>query len=92
MKKCKECKVEILDDMVSCPLCSSVLEHVEGAGKTGTYPDVKASSRKLAFIIRLYLFLAIITEAALVAVNYLWFPRIWWSAISGISIFYFYVT
>ncbi|MCI8484864.1 MAG: zinc ribbon domain-containing protein [Lachnospiraceae bacterium] len=92
MKECKKCKVEILDDTTVCPLCSSVLE-ISGEERESTgYPDVKAVSRKLNFIVRLYSFLAIVTEAALIIVNYLFFHGIWWSAITGISILYFYIT
>ncbi len=61
-------------------------------GGGDAYPDVKAAVRKLSFIVRLYSFLAIVSEAALVAVNYLYFHGIWWSAITGICILYFYLT
>lgn len=92
MKECKKCKVEVLDDTMVCPLCKSVLE-VTGEEKESTgYPNVRAVSRKLNFIVRLYSFLAIITEAVLIIINYLNFHGIWWSAISGISILYFYIT
>ena len=92
MRKCRNCKVEILDATAVCPLCNSVLE-VSGEGEGGTgYPDVKAAVRKLSFIVRLYSFLAIVSEAALVTINYLYFHGIWWSAITGICILYFYVT
>lgn len=53
---------------------------------------MKAAVRKLGFIVRLYSFLAIVSEAALVVVNYLYFHGIWWSAITGICILYFYLT
>ena len=92
MRECKKCRVEILDDSSICPLCNSVLE---AAGKhpdcTG-YPDVKAVSRKLSFIVHLYSFLAIITEAVLIIINYLYFEGVWWSAVSGISILYCFIT
>ena len=71
MRKCRNCKVEILDDTSVCPLCSSVLEASGEETGGGAYPDVKSVLRKRVFIIRLYSYLAIITEAALVAVNYL---------------------
>ncbi|MCI9082099.1 MAG: zinc ribbon domain-containing protein [Lachnospiraceae bacterium] len=92
MRICKKCQVEILDDSRICPLCSSVLELSGEQEESTGYPDVKAVSRKLNFVVRLYSFLAIITEAVLIAVNYLYFPQIWWSAISGISILYCYIT
>ena len=92
MRECRNCKVEILDATAVCPLCNSVLE-VSGEGEGGAgYPDVKAGVRKLSFIVRLYSFLAIVSEAALATINYLYFHGIWWSAITGICILYFYVT
>lgn len=92
MKECKKCRVEVLDDTMVCPLCSSVLEVTGEEEKSTGYPNVRAVSRKLNFIVRLYSFLAIVTEAVLIIVNYLNFHGIWWSAISGISILYFYIT
>ncbi len=71
MRICKKCQVEILDDSRICPLCSSVLELSGEQEESTGYPDVKAVSRKLNFVVRLYSFLAIITEAVLIAVNYL---------------------
>lgn len=58
----------------------------------GMYPDVKDVSRALNFLVKLYTFLAIVTEACLVIINYNTYKHIWWSAIAGIAILYFYVT
>lgn len=92
MRECKKCHVEILDDTTICPLCNSVLE-MTGEGRVHNgYPDVKAVSRKLSFVVRLYSFLAIIIEATLITINYLTYREIWWSAISGIIILYFFIT
>ncbi len=92
MRECRNCKVEILDNTAVCPLCNSVLEISGPEQEWDAYPDVKAVVRKLSFIVRLYSFLAIVSETALVAVNYLYFHGIWWSAITGICISYFYLT
>lgn len=92
MRECKKCHVEILDDNNVCPLCSSVLEESGQERWHNGYPDVKAVSKKLSFVVRLYSFLAIITETALFIVNYLTYNGIWWSALSGIIILYFYIT
>ncbi|MCI9174790.1 MAG: zinc ribbon domain-containing protein [Lachnospiraceae bacterium] len=92
MRECKKCRVEILDDTAVCPLCSSVLEISGEEGACTGYPDVKSVSRKLSFIVRLYSFLAIVSEAALIVINYLYFHGIWWSAVTGICILYFYIT
>lgn len=92
MRECKKCHVEILDDTQICPLCKSVLETTGEELLHNGYPDVKAVSRKLSFVVRLYSFLAIIVEAVLITVNYLTYRGIWWSAISGIIILYFFIT
>lgn len=68
------------------------LRSKEASCRPGMYPDVKAAVRKLNFVVQLYTFLAIVVEAGLVFINYVTFRQIWWSAISGIAILYFYIT
>lgn len=93
MRICKKCNVEILDETTVCPLCKNVLEETgEAGGRAVGYPDVTQTVKKLHFIVRLYSFLAIVVEAALIIINYLNYNGLWWSAISGISILYFYIT
>lgn len=93
MRICKKCNVEILDETAVCPLCKNVLEETGEPGEAAVgYPNVKRTVEKLNFVVRLYSFLAIVTEAALIIINYLTYQGIWWSAITGISILYFYIT
>ena len=93
MKQCKKCNVEILDETEVCPLCKNVLEETKTSGRAATgYPNVKAAVRKLNFVVRLYSFIAIVIEVLLIIINYLTYQGLWWSAISGISILYFYIT
>lgn len=93
MRQCKKCNLEILDKTAVCPLCKSVLEETkEPGGEAVGYPNVKKTVKRLNFIVRLYSFLAIVTETALVIINYLTYQGLWWSAITGISILYFYIT
>jgi len=66
MSKCRQCKIEVLDETERCPLCGCVLEptiEVENM-----YPDIRVRSRKLVFFSRLYLFLAVVIELVLVNV------------------------
>lgn len=97
MRKCRNCHVTILDPTMVCPLCHSVLE-VDGGGQEetedtwGMYPNVKSAVRKLNFLVKLYTFLAIVVEAGLIIINYMTFSGLWWSAIAGIGILYFYIT
>lgn len=64
MSKCRQCKIEVLDETERCPLCGTVLEPTVEV--ENMYPDIRVRSRKLAFISRLYLFLAVVTEIILV--------------------------
>lgn len=92
MRQCKKCNLEILNRTAICPLCKSVLE-VSGEIENGTeYPDVAKITKKLNFVVRLYSFLAIVTEVVLIIINYKTYQGVWWSAVSGISILYFYIT
>ena len=66
MSRCRQCKIEVLDETERCPLCGTVVEptiEVENM-----YPDIRVKSRKLVFISRLYLFLAVVIEIVLVNV------------------------
>ena len=64
MSKCRQCKVEVLDESERCPLCGTVLEPTVEV--ENMYPDIRVKSRKLVFFSRLYLFLAVVIEILLV--------------------------
>lgn len=64
MSKCRQCKIEVLDETQRCPLCGTVLEPT--IELENMYPNIRVKSRKLVFISRLYLFLAIAIEILLV--------------------------
>ena len=89
MSKCRNCKIEVLDETERCPLCDSVLEKTVEV--ENMYPDVRVMTRRMALIGRIYLFCAILTEAALIAVNALTESQTWWSAITGLSLLYVYM-
>lgn len=79
MNKCSHCGVQILDDTEHCPLCHSVLEDLKQG--INTYPNVYHKNKKVNFIFRLFLFLAMVAAVAVVAANLLFHSKIWWSAI-----------
>ena len=64
MSKCRQCKIEVLDETERCPLCNSVLEQTIEV--ENMYPDIRIRSRKLVMFSRIYLFLAVVTEIILV--------------------------
>ncbi len=89
MSKCKNCRIEILDETERCPLCNSVLEQTIEV--ENMYPDVRMVVRRMTLIGRIYLFCAILSEAILIAVNILTGSQTWWCAITGLSLFYVYM-
>ena len=70
MSKCLNCKIEILDETERCPLCHSILEQTEDL--ENMYPEVHYRFRRLDFISRLYLFIALLLEAIFIFINYLY--------------------
>lgn len=89
MGKCYNCKIEILDETETCPLCRSVLEPTDEL--ENMYPNVRIIMKKLLLFTRIYLFCAIILEAVLLGINILTDSQIWWSAITGLGLLYSYV-
>lgn len=86
MSRCNRCKIEVRDDIEICPLCKCVLEKTENVGNT--YPNVRISTKKINLIIRIYIFLAILTEVLLVFINYKTFKETYWSVITGGALLY----
>ena len=66
MSRCRQCKIEVLDETERCPLCGTVVEPTVEV--ENMYPDIRVKSRKLVFFSRIYLFLAVVTEIVLVNV------------------------
>lgn len=89
MSKCLNCKIDILDETERCPLCHSILKQTEDL--ENMYPEVRYRFRRMDFISRLYLFIAIVIEFILFGINLLNFNGIWWFIISGLVLLYGYV-
>ena len=89
MAKCRNCNVEILDETEVCPLCMSILEPTDAV--ENMYPNVRGRMHRLTLACNVYLFLAIILEAALIGINVITSSQIWWSLISGLALLYFYL-
>ena len=90
MSKCKQCGVTVYDDTEICPLCKCVLDK---DGETeNKYPDIWAKNHVLKLIIRIYLFVVIVTESLLVYLNYIYFNGLYWSVIVGVVLAYIYLT
>lgn len=89
MSKCRQCKIEILDETERCPLCNSVLEHT--IELENMYPNVRMVTRRLMLISRIYLFCAILVEVLLVYINAVTTSEVWWCTITGLSFLYGYM-
>ena len=89
MSRCKQCNVEILDEMERCPLCHSVLEKTVEV--ENMYPNVRTMTRRLALLSRIYLFVAILVQALLIYLNVLSDSEMFWSAIPGLAMLYGYL-
>ena len=89
MSKCIRCHVEILDETERCPLCNAVLEKTMEV--ENMYPDVRGRSRKFIMVSHIYLFCALLLETVLVYINIKIDSGIWWSVITGLSLFYIYL-
>lgn len=89
MSRCNKCNIEVLDETERCPLCNCVLEQTVEV--ENMYPNVRLKARKMMLFGRIYLFLAILTEAFLLYINYVTAPKMWWSAITGMIFLYGYL-
>ena len=89
MGKCWNCNVEVLDETEVCPLCRSILEQTDEL--ENMYPNVRHKMQRLKLISRIYLFCAILAEAALFSINLLTDSQIWWSAVTGLALLYVYL-
>ena len=88
MAKCKNCHVEILDETDTCPLCRSILEETDPL--ENMYPNVRIRMRRLKLFSRIYLFAAIILELLVFCWDYFTPSPLWWSAVTGMGMLYFY--
>ncbi len=89
MSKCLQCKLEVLDETERCPLCNSVLEptfEVENM-----YPNARVQTRRWALFANIYMFVAIVLEVILIAINYIDEYQTWWSLIVGLALLYGYM-
>lgn len=101
MNKCGHCNIFIYDNTDVCPFCHRVLDEMSEADKEeakkfskngSPYPDIRKRTKVLQFVMRLILFLFIISEISLIAINYYMTPHFWWSGISGIAMIYIYLS
>ncbi len=89
MRTCSHCKLEILDITDHCPLCNAVLEQTDiDENETGTYPDIYHKIKKLNFVFRIILFLAIVVAGVSIVINVSQQNDFWWSIIVCAGLIY----
>lgn len=87
MNKCQKCHVVILDDTDRCPLCQHVLQS-DGSPQENGYPNAIAVTKRFRFLENLLIFLSIMLETLLLVINYNTNPKLPWSLVVGIVLFY----
>lgn len=87
MSRCQKCNVIILDDTDRCPLCKHVLEVGDEPG-IDSYPNAIGVNKRFRFLENLLLFLSIVVECLLVAINYNTAFDVPWSLIVGLVLIY----
>lgn len=92
MKKCKQCNVYIKNDKLVCPLCQHGLEVIDQEAYEPAYPEISFNLYKFQTVVRICIFISIVLVGILMFVNYMTYSGVWWSAICGISIGYFWLT
>lgn len=93
MSRCKQCKIQVADHTMVCPLCNSVLEIKEGEEEgQDMYPDVRLRTRMFQIVVRVYFVASILLEIALVVINSLTFSGTWWSVICGAAFLFLFFT
>ena len=90
MKICKNCKVKIMSNNNSCPLCKTVLTNSDEKVTEDIYPIIKTYIQKYNLITRIFLFLSIIGAVLMVIINYKTYNGLLWSVISIALIIYFW--
>lgn len=92
MNRCKQCKIQVADDAMVCPLCNSVLEIEEKKQEYAMYPDIAMRTKLFKKFVSIYFVLAVLLEVVLVVINALTFSGTWWSVICGAAFLYLFLT
>ena len=87
MSKCNNCKITILDDATSCPLCHQVLED-DGVEGYGMYPDVRGSQKKYRLFENIVLFISIVIAISVLTVDYFGGKIFGWSMVVILVLIY----
>jgi lysylphosphatidylglycerol synthetase-like protein (DUF2156 family) len=91
MKRCDECKINVKDNAVVCPLCLRELINLDGKTEREIYPEL-LKIPPYNFLMRLLIFLSVAGAAASVVVNVLTDASVVWSISVVSAIAYFWAS
>ncbi len=100
MTRCPSCQITLYHNEEVCPLCRCVTEEVDKReetrlrnlfGESSFYPNVQKRQKILRFILKLVLFVFVVSEAIMVSINYMTKVSYPWSLITGLSLLYIYL-
>ncbi|MBR5421135.1 MAG: hypothetical protein IK115_08325 [Lachnospiraceae bacterium] len=100
MNRCPQCKLTLLNDTETCPLCHCVCEEMNEEeqaavhmrfGSGAPYPDAHGRQRFKRLWLRIILLAFFVAEAVLIIINHYTTPKIWWSAITAGAFVYGYL-
>ena len=100
MNRCPQCKLTLLHDEDTCPLCHCVCEEMSGDeqaavrmrfGSGAPYPNAQRKQRLTRLWLRIILLAFIFSEAVLMIINYYTTPTVWWSTITAAAFMYSYL-
>ena len=101
MTRCPQCNITLYQNTDICPLCNCVTEELsadEIAKKTvefgsgSLYPDVHKRKKILRFILKLVLFVFVVSQIIMITINYLTGFTYPWSFITGAALIYLYLS
>ena len=90
MNYCDECKMDIKDDTLLCPLCGNKVREIE-EGQENYYPKFEGASSRIETLRKILIFFSIVIGALSLLINYYFESDLLWSLIPIIVIIYFWL-
>lgn len=88
MKHCDNCKLDIRDETLVCPLCAGPLCALNDTSYPPAYPRAMNKKRKYNLVKRILIFTSIVTSLVCIIVNIMVPTSVWWSLIAILVICY----
>ena len=92
MKYCKSCNLKIRDDRKNCPLCQSLLINKTNTTIENIFPTILLKEKTNDFIVKILIFISVISIIACITINIMVPTNIYWSIIVVASIISLWIT